>query len=236
MIIAFSRIIYVVFTFNLSIIVIHYTINFWYKTKEIIGMSETNAVNNKLLVSQLIEGNDKAFSALFNAYCNDVYAYSLSMLKNKILAEEIVQDVFLNIWLHRDRLNPELSFKSYVFTITRNLTFNLISKVANSHKLKEEVFYVSQKSYSPVEDSIAEADYDKIKNKAIAQLPPQRRIIFEMSRNQEMSYEEISKELNISISTVKGQMSKALADIRTFLQKHDDVTLLIALISSRWLE
>lgn len=199
-------------------------------------MTETKAINNKLLVIQLMEGSEKAFSALFNAFCNDVYAYSLSMLKNKVLAEEIVQDVFLNIWLHRDRLNPDLSFKSYVFTITRNLTFNLISKVANSHKLKEEVFYVSQKSYSPIEDILADADYERIKNKAIEQLPPQRRIIFEMSRNQEMSYEEISKELNISVSTVKGQMSKALADIRTFLQTHNDVTLLIALISSRWLE
>jgi RNA polymerase sigma-70 factor (family 1) len=199
-------------------------------------MSETKAINNKLLVTELMEGNEKAFSELFNTYCNDVYAYSLSMLKNQVLAEEIVQDVFLNIWLHRDRLNPDLSFKSYVFTITRNLTFNLISKVANSHKLKEEVFYTSQKSYSPIEDIIAEADYDVIKNKAIEQLPPKRRVIFEMSRNEEMSYEEISKELNISVSTVKGQMSKALAEIRNFLETHGDVALLISLLSSRWLE
>ena len=198
-------------------------------------MSETKAIN-KLLVIELMEGNQKAFSELFNLFYNDVYAYSLSMLKNEDLAEEIVQDVFLNIWLHRERLNADLSFKSYVFTITRNLTFNLISKVANSHKLKEEVFYASQKSYSPIEDIIAEADYDTLKNKAIEQLPPKRRIIFEMSRNKEMSYEEISKELNISVSTVKGQMSKALADIRNFLETHGDVTLLITLLSSRWLE
>lgn len=199
------------------------------------AMSETKAIN-ELLVIELMEGNEKAFSKLFNMFYNDVYAYSLSMLKNEVLAEEIVQEVFLNIWLHRDRLNPDLSFKSYVFTITRNLTFNLISKVANSHKLKEEVFYTSQKSYNPIEDSLAEADYDAIKNKAIEQLPPKRRVIFEMSRNKEMSYEEISKELNISVSTVKGQMSKALAEIRTFLETHGNVALLISLLSSRWLE
>lgn len=199
-------------------------------------MTETKAINNKLLVTELMLGSEKAFSALFNTYCNDVYAYSVSMLKNQALAEEIVQDVFLNIWLHRDRLNADLSFKSYVFTITRNLTFNLISKVANGHKLKEEVFYVSQKSYSPIEDIIDEADYDVLKQKAIEQLPPKRRMIFEMSRNEEMTYEEISQKLNISVSTVKGQMSKALADIRHFLETHGDVTLLITLLSSRWLE
>lgn len=215
---------------------VFYSKSIIYSCPEVFMMTETKAINNKLLVTELMVGNEKAFGALFNTYCNDVYAYSLSMLKNQALAEEIVQDVFLNIWLHRDRLNPDLSFKSYVFTITRNLTFNLISKVANSHKLKEEVFYVSQKSYSPIEDVIAEADYDAIKQKAIEQLPPKRRAIFEMSRNEEMSYEEISKELNISVSTVKGQMSKALADIRNFLETHGDVTLLITLISSHWLE
>ncbi len=199
-------------------------------------MSETDIFNEKLLVKGLMFGEAKAFRKLFNTYKNDVYAFSMSMLKSKELAEEIVQDVFLNIWQHRDRLNPDLSFKSYVFTITRNLTFNLISKVANNRKLIGEVFYESQKSYSPIEDELADIDYEKIKKKAIETLPPKRKIIFEMSRNEDKSYEEISKELNISISTVKCQMNKALSTMRDFLQKHGDVTLLITLLSSRWLE
>lgn len=199
-------------------------------------MSDKTIHSEKLLVKQFMQGNEKAFSTLFNTYRDDVYAYSVSMLKTPILAEGIVQDVFLNIWEQKDRLNPNLSFKSYVFTITRNLTFNLISKVANNRKLKEEVFYTSQKAYSPIEDKIAEAEYEIIKNKAIEQLPPKRRIIFEMSRNKGMSYKEISSELNISVSTVKGQTSKALATIREFLRTHGDVALLITLLSSRWLE
>ncbi len=199
-------------------------------------MSDNNKHTEKLLIKELIKGNNKAFRKLFDTYRDDVYAYSISMLKTKVLAEEIVQDVFLKIWQHRDRLNPDLSFKSYVFTITRNLTFNLISKVANNRKLKEEVFYKSQKSYTPIEDKIAENEYEIIKNKAIEQLPAKRKIIFQMSRSKGMSYEEISKELNISVSTVKGQMSKALKTIRNFLQNHGDVTLLITLLSSRWLE
>ncbi|MBP8791745.1 MAG: RNA polymerase sigma-70 factor [Lutibacter sp.] len=199
-------------------------------------MSETDIFNEKLLVKGLMFGEAKAFRKLFNTYKNDVYAFSMSMLKSKELAEEIVQDVFLNIWQHRDRLNPDLSFKSYVFTITRNLTFNLISKVANNRKLIDEVFYESQKSYSPIEDELADIDYENIKKKAIDTLPPKRKIIFEMSRNEDKSYEEISKELNISISTVKCQMNKALSTMRDFLQKHGDVTLLITLLSSRWLE
>lgn len=199
-------------------------------------MSKKSTFNEKLLVKELMRGNNKAFRILFDTYRDDVYAYSISMLKTKVLAEEIVQDVFLKIWQHRDGLNPNLSFKSYVFTITRNLIFNLISKIKYNRKLKEEVFYKSQKLYNPIEDKITEADYEMIKSRAIEKLPPKRKIIFEMSRNEAKSYEEISKELNISLSTVKGQMSKALASIRDYLQKHGDVAVLITLLSSRWLE
>ncbi|QTD38464.1 RNA polymerase sigma-70 factor [Polaribacter batillariae] len=199
-------------------------------------MSDNNINTEKLLVKELIKGNNKAFRKLFDTYRNDVYAYSISMLKTKVLAEGIVQDVFLKIWQYRDRLNPDLSFKSYVFTITRNLTFNLISKVANNRTLREEVFYKSQKRYSTIEDKIEEKDYEVIKNNAINQLTPKCKIIFEMSRNKGMSYKEISKELDISVSTVKGQMSKALSSIRNFLQNHGDVTFLLTLISSRWLD
>lgn len=87
------------------------------------------------------------------------------------------------------------------------------------------MFYGSQKAYSPIEDKITEADYNAIKNKAIEELPPRRKIIFEMSRNKGMSYKEIGKELNISLSTVKGQMNKALSGIRDYLQTHSDVAL-----------
>jgi RNA polymerase sigma-70 factor (ECF subfamily) len=187
---------------------------------------ENSMYNEKLLIEQLVKGNKKAFTVIYKFYRNDVYGYSISMLKTNELAEEIVQDVFLNIWKHRDRLNPDLSFKSFVFTTTRNLTLNLISKVANNRKLKEAVFYSSQKAYSTTDNKIIQADYESLKNQAIELLPPKCRIIFELSRNEDMSYKEISEKLNISLSTVKGQTSKALAIIRDFLQTQGDVAIL----------
>jgi RNA polymerase sigma-70 factor (ECF subfamily) len=190
----------------------------------------------KLLIRQLVTGNEKAFRKIFDTYRNDVYAYSRSMLKTSELAEEIVQDVFLKIWLHREKINPDLSFKSYLFTIARNLTYNMLNKAVTDRKLREEVFYSSAKELNTTEAQIDEADYEIIKKKAIDQLPPKRKEIFRLSRDEGMSYEEISKELDISVSTVKGQMSKALATIREFLHQHGDLSLIITLISSRWLE
>ncbi|MBW4359000.1 RNA polymerase sigma factor [Flavobacterium taihuense] len=187
-------------------------------------MSTTKDFSEQLLVSELKDGNEKAFRKLYDFYYQDIYGYSISLLKSKELAEENVQDVFLKIWLHRENLNLEQSFKSYLFTIARNQAFNLLNKAANDVLLKEEVFYTSEKSHSEGDFSIREADCKKLKKQAIKQLPPKRKRIFKMSRKQGKTYEEISQELGISVNTVKSHMSKALESIRIFLKTHDGFT------------
>ena len=186
-------------------------------------MSETRNYSDQLLVSELKNHNEKAFRSLFDLYYQDIYGYSMSLLKSKELAEENVQDVFLKVWLHRENLNLEQSFKSYLFTIARNQAFNLLNEATNDAILKEEIFYESQKSYDQGDYSIREADCKKLKKQAIKQLPPKRKKIFKMSRKEGKTYEEISQELGISVNTVKSQMSKALESIRQFFKVHDGI-------------
>jgi RNA polymerase sigma-70 factor (family 1) len=187
-------------------------------------MSATKDFSEQLLVSELKNGNEKAFRKLYDFYHQDIYGYSISLLKSKELAEENVQDVFLKIWLRRENLNLEQSFKSFLFTIARNQAFNLLNKAANDVLLKEEVFYTSEKSHAEGDFSIREEDCKKLKKQAIKQLPPKRKRIFKMSRKQGKTYEEIGEELGISVNTVKNQMSKALESMRLFFQAHDGFT------------
>lgn len=194
------------------------------------------AENDKLLVKQVIDGNERAFRKLFDTYSGDIYRYSLSLLKSKVYAEEIVQDVFIKVWSKRENLDASLSIKSYLFTITRNKCFNFLKKAANEFKLCEEVFFRSQESYIYTDMKIIEDDMENIKRQAIDLLPPKRRLIFEMSRNDGKSYYDIGQELGISINTVKSQMNKALATIRDFLMNHKDITFTIILLISGWLE
>ena len=186
-------------------------------------MLNTKDISEKLLVSELKNHNENAFRKLFDFYYQDIYGYSVSILKSKELAEENVQDVFLKVWLYRENLNLEQSFKSYLFTIARNQAFNLLNKAANDVLLREEIFYKSQKSYDQGDYSIREADCKKLKKQAIKKLPPKRKRIFKMSRKQGKTYEEISKELGISVNTVKNQMSKALETLRLFFKEHDEI-------------
>ena len=197
-------------------------------------MAELEGHSDRLLVKELIAGNEKAFRTLFDAYRNDLYKFSLSMVCRETYAEEIVQDVFMKVWTKRETLDPNLSFRSYLFTITRNQNIKFLKKAANNLKLREEIFYRSQKFANPTERQMREAELEALKEEALNQLPPKRRLIFELSRNEGLSYEDIGRELDISPHTVRNQMSKALETLRTFLLDNRDITLTLFLLSSEW--
>jgi len=185
-------------------------------------MSNKKSFDETLLISELKNHNEKAFRKLFDNYYQDIYGYSLSLLKSTDFAEENVQDVFLKVWLNRENLNLDKSFKSYLTTIARNQAFNTLNLAANDTLLKEEIFKSSPLSYEQGDYNIREKDCKKLKKLAIDELPPKRRKIFKMSRKGK-TYEEISAELGISVNTVKAQMSKALESMRIFFQAHDEI-------------
>jgi len=188
----------------------------------------------QFLVLRLQKGSEGAFRKLFDRYRHDIYAFSLSILKSKHQAEEVVQDVFLKVWLNHENLDPSLSFKSYIFTIARNLAFNILAKAANDVKLKERIFYKNQTGCSLTDTRLLEEDYEKLKNRAIDELSPRCKQVFQMSRNDGKSYEQIAKELGISTNTVKNQMSTALASIKEFLSLNGDIVFLFIFLSEHF--
>jgi RNA polymerase sigma-70 factor (family 1) len=189
-------------------------------------MSNKKSFDETLLISELKNHSEKAFRKLFDNYYQDIYGYSLSLLKSTDFAEENVQDVFLKVWLNRENLNLDKSFKSYLTTIARNQAFNTLNLAANDTLLKEEIFKSSPLSYEQGDYNIREKDCKKLKKLAIDELPPKRRRIFKMSRKGK-TYDEISAELGISVNTVKAQMSKALESMRIFFQAHDEILSLL---------
>lgn len=188
----------------------------------------------QFLVLRLQKGSEGAFRKLFDRYRQDIYAYSFSLLKSKPQAEEIVQEVFLKVWLNHEKLDPSLSFKSYIFTIARNLAFNSLAKAANDLKLKERIFYKSQTGANLTDTRLLEADYEKLKNRAIEELSPRCKLVFQMSRNEGKSYDQIAKELGISTNTVKNQMSTALASIKEFLSLNGDIVFLFIFLADQF--
>lgn len=184
-------------------------------------------ISDKILVEQLASGSERAFRCLFDKYHQDIFIFSKSILKLDSLAEEIVQEVFLKVWLKASELNPDLDFKSYIFTIARNLSLNSLRSALNNRKLTEEIFYMNSGLGKPSDQILLDEELEIIRIKAIESLPAKRKEIFILSRTEGKSYNEISNELGISINTVKVQMSKALDTLRKYIQIHGDLTLLI---------
>ena len=191
-----------------------------------------NSELEKLLIVKLSGGDEKAFRKLLDTYRHVIYAYSFNLLKSSENANEIVQDVFMRVWLNKETLNPNLSFKSYVFTIARNLCFDFLKKATNNLKLREDIFYRSQNLHSPIDRKLREEECKLIKNQAVNSLTPKQKLIFTMSRENDKSYIEISDELGISVSTVKNQMSKSLSTIRSVLRATGILSLLIVVFFS----
>jgi RNA polymerase sigma-70 factor (family 1) len=173
--------------------------------------------NEQLLVKSLSGGNFLAFNTLYKEYSERLYRFALGYLKSESESEEIVQEVFTIIWEKRGELKEELSFKSFLFTIT----FNMIRKHFRARAYLKEYFNDVATDDVDMQTS-QKVSYDSLYHyitELVNQLPEKRREIFIKSRFEGLSIKEISATLRISHKTVENQLTDALKFIRTNINK-----------------
>lgn len=166
-------------------------------------------MSEKELLLTLKTGNRHSFTVLYNQYWSQVYNFSRLYLTSRDAAEEVVQEVFVKVWESREFIREDDNFKGLLFIITRNLIFNQSRKSFNEDFYKITMLAAMEQSY----DMEAEIDAKNLReyiDQLIADLPPKRKLIFTMSRNENMSYKEIAEKLNISEKTVENQISSAI--------------------------
>lgn len=160
--------------------------------------------------------NEEKFNHLFLSYRERVYGFVLLMVKNHEAAEELVQEIFMKLWLRRNTLDEVDNLEAYLFTMARNKTLNHLRKAAHDEQLLKELTSHMKPVHNNVEETVLTRDYNEIIRKGVAQLSPQRRMVYEMSRTEGLNHEEIAGKLNISKNTVKNHLVKTL----TFLRRH----------------
>ena len=182
---------------------------------------EAGSSYNETFLLQLTAGGDEnAFRRIYDNYRNKLYSYALKLTKKEALAEEIVQDAFLKIWVNRIDLNEVQKFDSYLHTIVRNQCFNCLKRLAHESLLLKELSYSMSDVHNDNEESIIHKDYLQILNLAVKKLPPQQQLVYNLSRNSGLKYDEIATELNLSKNTVKAHLKKALSSIRVVFTAH----------------
>ncbi len=170
--------------------------------------------NTSLPISDLRD--DKSFEKLFRQYFPGLCAYAYKFTGDVDSAEEVVQNVFIQLWEKRTELNIQTSFKSYLFRAVHNRCLNL--KRNEAVRVKHHQQHQDEREESEFFDPAIASDIKQRLYEAIGKLPPQRARIFRMSRFEALSYREIAEKLELSPKTVEAQMGKALKQLRLWLQ------------------
>lgn len=149
------------------------------------------------------------------------------MVKDHDIAQELLQDVFFKAWEKRHIINPDLSFKSYLFKIAKNLVYNHFRNSAVEKKVMDYVASVNSELHNGVEDSIYYKEIRQLIDSSIDQLPPQRKLVYTLCKLEGKTYAEVGELLNISTSTISDHIVKATRFIREQHRLSDGAVILV---------
>lgn len=193
------------------------------------GLNEIELYDEPTLLLKTARGDEAAFKRLFESYWDNIFGVAFAFTKSAVIAEEMVQDVFVKVWINRQHLSEVKKFGDYLFIIARNHIFSTLRK-----KIYEEPFSDHLKNYFKEAVNLPDQqllcrEAEHLIQEAVDHLPPQQQLIYCMSRKDCLSQDEIAQKLNISKNTVKSHMSKALQFIRNYLQTHTEVSAFVVL-------
>lgn len=179
------------------------------------------------LLSLLKQGNEQAFEKIYNLYSSRLFGNIFRMVKSESTAEEILQDTFLKIWYNRASIDLDRSFRSYLFRIAENNVYDFFRKAARDKKIRARLFAAATEEYEHIETMIYKKENALLLQKAIDSLSPQRQQVFRSIKLDNKSYDEVSRQFGISVSTISDHIVKANKAIREFIFTHNDMAIIL---------
>jgi len=174
--------------------------------------------------------NLRKIVGIYKFYTKRLFKFAYSILKSQEEAENIIQDVFLNLWENRSKVEKDSSVKSYIFTIAYNSTISVIRKKSRDSQFIEYLKSLQEITEAPVN---LQLEYNELTNKLdeiINTLPQRQKEVYMLHRVEGLKYSEIAKRLNISANTIENHMSRALKTIRTKLGNYYLIPLLFVFL------
>lgn len=173
-------------------------------------------MDDRALLERLKSGDQAAFDSIFRTHYAHLVAFAQSMLRDRAAAEDVAQEVMLELWRRREAIAISESLRAYLLRATRNRSLNQL-RHANVAKRAEPQLVVEESVNAPGASQVIAGELRAALAAAVAELPPACREVFELSRGQGLRYAEIASTLGISVKTVESQMGKALRHLRTRL-------------------
>jgi len=186
--------------------------------------------DERLLLKEVAKGNEKAFRTLYDAYFNHLSAYIFKICKSPGATEEIVQEIFLKLWVNRAPLADVENAEAYIFSMARNKTIDYLRKLAKESQLISNLSVRSKEFNNNIDEKLSITELQQIIEEALSGLSPQKIQIFRLSKQEGLSHDEIAALLHLSKSTVKNHLSETLKHIRKHVSNLPDSETLLLLI------
>ena len=167
-------------------------------------------------LERLIRGDERAFDEIFRAWYSPLVRAAETLLRDRAVAEEIVQEVMLELWRRRERLDPNGAPQAYLFQATRNRALNHLRHLQVQRRSAPKLA-ASEAREATAPSRLVAQEIDAALREALDALTPRCREVFEMSRVQGLKYGEIAETLGVSVKAVEAQMGKALRTLREHL-------------------
>lgn len=172
------------------------------------------------LIKAFKNGDEQAFRALFDLYCERLYYFLFGLLKSKEDAEEIIQETFLKIWENREHFWEDYPFESLLFRIAKNSSLNYNRKKVNRAVFEKDFGFFADLSEYSADQYLLFQETQRIIDTILDGLPPKRKEIFLLQKIDGFSRQEIARKLNISVITVDHQLIKANKYVRGEFRKY----------------
>lgn len=184
---------------------------------------------DKTLLARLQKGDVHAFAAVYERYKQPMALRLLQLVRNDSYAEELLQDLFMKVWEHRDQINPELSFKAYLYRIATNMAFNFMHRANKERDILERIIRSSTELYDHIETKLLNKENQLLMARLLDGLPVQCRSVFTAVRLDGLSHKEVAELFGISVHTVNNHVQKASKYLKSYLTSPGEMPLLIAL-------
>jgi RNA polymerase sigma-70 factor (family 1) len=186
------------------------------------------------LIALLADDSEYAFQLLFDRHRNRIYQTAMRYLKSPVLAQEVVQDVFLKLWFERKNIRQDLPLEAWLFTIAKNNLLNRLKKIATEWKAMNKLKLPGNAFASGTEDKIQESQYGELLQQAVNTLAEQQRKVFLLARTEHLTYIQIGEKLGVSPLTVKTHMSRALENIKAYFMSQGELFLSVIFLLFFW--
>ncbi len=188
-------------------------------------------IDERSLISEIKRGSERSYRILYEHWVSRLYYFVYRYVKSKSITDDIVQETFFRIWDKRKTLNPDSSFKSYLFTISYHLLIKELRRQLNNPLMEEYIQY-NHKFILSEDESDRQLEFElflEALSKAKQKLPPRQREIFEMNKEYNMSIQEIAEQLSMGVQVVRNQLSAALKTLRADLGQYASLFILFIL-------